>query len=302
MARDLSSGLVSPDVVITVSDYFCDIVPALAAKRTAGCRWIAWIHHRELPPSQRPGNRLVNTLTHRMQEWSLRRIARHADAAWTYDTDAGDLVRERLLSFGMPEERIRRMRCGVNVDDIHQAPEPPAKTVDATMVGVRPNKGLHDILPVWERVLARRPGTTLRLMGGMSGEAETLEEIRRKGLDRTITVFRPEGGFLPAPEYYAKLKESRILFAPSHEEGWGIAVCEAMAAGVPVAAYGLPVYRRIYGDAFRLVPCFDADAFADAIVEMLESSSAYAEYRGRGLQCAESFDWDRIADDDGAEI
>ena len=291
-----------PDVVFTASDYFCDIVPALVAKRTLGCRWIAWIHHRELPPSQRPGNRWVNTLTHRMQERSLRRIAAFADAAWTYDTDAGDLVRERLLAFGMPENRIRRMRCGVNVEDIHGVPEPLAKSVDATMIGVRPNKGLHDILPVWERVLAKRPGTTLRLMGGMSGEAETLDEIRRRGLEKTITVFRPEGGFLPAAEYYAKIKESRILFAPSHEEGWGIAVCEAMAAGVPVVAYALPVYRRIYGDSFRSVSCFDMNAFADAIVDTLDSPMRWNDYRQRGLSCADTFGWDRIAEEDGTEM
>ena len=287
----------APDVAITASDYFCDIVPAMCAKR-AGSRWIAWIHHRELPPSQRPGNRLVNALTHRMQEWSLRRIARHADSAWMYDTEAGDLVRERLLAYGMPESRIRRMRCGVNVEDIGRTPEPAEKSVDATMIGVRPNKGLHDILPIWERVLKRRPGTTLRLMGGMSGEAETLETIRARGLDRIISVFRPEGGFLPAADYYAKIRESKILFAPSHEEGWGIAVCEAMAAGVPVAAYGLPVYRRIYGESFLRVPCFDFDAFADAIVELLDSQAAYADYRARGLRCAETFGWGRIAEED----
>lgn len=287
----------APDVVITVSDYFCDIVPALRAK-WSGIRWIAWIHHRELPPFQRPGNRLVNALTYRMQEWSLRKIARHADSAWMYDTEAGDLVRERLLAYGMPESRIRRMRCGINVEDIEDTPEPSEKSVDATMIGVRPNKGLYDILPVWERVLKQRPGTTLRLMGGMSGEAETLEMIRARGLDRTISVFRPKGGFLPAPDYYAKIRESKILFAPSHEEGWGIAVCEAMAAGVPVAAYGLPVYRRIYGESFLHVPCFDFDAFADAIVELLDSREAFADYRARGLRCAETFGWGRIAEED----
>ena len=282
-------------VEITVSDYFCDIVPALRLKRRTGCRWIAWIHHRETPPSQRPGNRLVNTLTYRMQEWSLRQIARHADAAWVYDTEAGDLVRDRLLAFGMAPERIRIMRCGVNVGAIQAAPEPAAKSFDAAMIGVRPNKGLFDILPVWEEVVSLRPGTTLRLMGGMSGEAGVLEEIKAKGLDKAISVFRPEGGFLPAEDYYAQIKTARILFAPSHEEGWGMAVCEAMAAGVPVVGYDLPVYRRIYGDAFVRVPCFDHGAFARQIVRLLDDGALYNEYRRRGQSCAASFGWDAIA-------
>ncbi len=283
---------------ITVSDYFCDIVPALRLKRRTGCRWIAWIHHRETPPSLRPGNRLVNTLTYRMQEWSLRRIAKYADSAWIYDTDAGDLVRERLLAFGMEPSRIRIMKCGVNVAEIEAAPEPAAKSFDAAMIGVRPNKGLFDIVPVWEKVLALRPGTTLRLMGGMSGEGTVLEEIRVRGLDKAISVFRPEGGFLPAADYYAQIKTARLLFAPSHEEGWGMAVCEAMAAGVPVVGYDLPVYRRIYGDAFVKVRCFDAEDFARQIVRILDDASLFADYRKRGLACAASYGWDAIASAD----
>ncbi len=301
-ARPLAAHLTGgdPAVEITVSDYFCDIVPALRMKRRTGCRWIAWIHHRETPPLQRPGNRLVNTLTYRMQEWSLCQIACHADGAWVYDTDAGDLVRDRLLAFGMPAEKIRIMRCGVNVGAIQAAPEPTEKSFDAAMIGVRPNKGLFDILPVWEEVVAQRPGTTLRLMGGMSGEAGVLNEMRARGLDKVISVSRPEGGFLPAEAYYAQIKTMRILFAPSHEEGWGMAVCEAMAAGVPVVGYDLPVYRRIYGDALLRVPCFDHVAFAWQIVRLLDDRALYAEYRRRGRECAASFGWDAIAAADWA--
>lgn len=291
-----------PDCAITVSDYFCDVVPALAAKRRFGCKWIAWIHHRELPPSQRPGNRLVNALTYRMQEWSLRQIARHADAAWVYDTDAGDLIRERLLHWGMASDLVRTMLNGINCSDIAKAPEPSEKTADAVMIGVRPNKGLHDILPIWEKVLAMRPGTTLRLMGGMSGEADTLEAIRQRGLDRWITVFRPQGGFLPSSEYYAKIKEARILFAPSHEEGWGIVLCEAMAAGLPVVAYDLPVYRRIYGKDIRSVPRFDFAAFAHAIVEMLDRREVFDRYREQGLRRSSTYDWDSVAESDATAL
>jgi glycosyltransferase involved in cell wall biosynthesis len=295
-------GVPQPDVVITVSDYFCDIVPALAIKRRyPGCRWIAWVHHRERPPRERPGNRLVNELTLRMQDWSFRRIAAHADGVWMYDTDAGDQVRARLGELGMPAARMRFMLCGIDTAAIQQAPT-PAKTVDAVMIGVRPNKGLHDIIPVWEEVLRLRPGTTLRLMGGMSGEQAALEEMRRRGLDRVIEVFRSPGGFLAPADYYAKIKEARVLFAPSHEEGWGIMVCEAMACGLPAVTYDLPVYRRIYGDALRDVPCFDTRAFAAALVEMLDSSARFESYVHVGRVCASRYAWDTLALADDAAL
>ena len=166
------------------------------------------------------------------------------------------------------------------------------------MIGVRPNKGMYDIVPVWEQVAALRPGTTLRLMGGMSGERTVLEEIKARGLGEAISVFKPEGGFLPATDYYAQIKKARLLFAPSHEEGWGMAVCEAMAAGVPVVGYDLPVYRRIYGDAFAKVRCFDFEDFARQIALVLDDQALFAEYRRRGLACAASYGWDAIASAD----
>ncbi|MGI5870147.1 MAG: glycosyltransferase [Kiritimatiellia bacterium] len=151
-------------------------------------------------------------------------------------------------------------------------------------------------------MLRLRPGTTLRLMGGMSGEASVLAEIERRGLGHLIRAFRHPGGVLPQEDYYRKLKEGRILFAPSHEEGWGMAVCEAMAAGLPVAAYDLPVYRRIYGNAFSAVPCFDFAAFAKAIAGLLDSPGTFERYREAGRSTAAQYDWDAIAAGDSAGI
>ena len=295
------------DVLVTVSDYFCDIIPALALKRRTGAKWIAWIHHCETDPKERPGNRLVNELTYRMQRWSFRRIAAHADSAWINDTLAGDEIERRLLALGMPKSRIRRMQNGI---DLSAITSPNLQTFkpsnlqtfspDAVMIGVRPNKGLHDIIPIWQMVNKLRPGTTLTLMGGMSGEAEVVREIERLGLP--ITVFKPENGFLPAADYYAKIKEAKILFAPSHEEGWGIAVCEAMAAGLPVVAYDLPAYRKIYPGAYSAVPCFDQAMFAHAVARILNDPAEYDRLQNLGRICASQYDWNAIAAADSAAL
>ena len=300
--RAKSDDLPASDAVITVSDYFCDILPALAVKKRTGAKWIAWIHHCETTPSERPGNRLVNELTYRMQRWSFGRIAAEADCAWINDTIAGDEIERRLLESGMEKPRIRRMQNGIDLSAIAAASAANRRDggTDAVMIGVRPNKGLHDIIPIWRQVQKLRPGTSLTLMGGMSGEAEVVREIRRLGLP--ITVFRPDGGFLPAEEYYAKIKSAKVLFAPSHEEGWGIAVCEAMAAGIPVVAYDLPAYRRIYRNAYVPVPCHDFDAFARALVGILDDPRESARVSTAGKACASRYDWNAVAAADAAAV
>ena len=121
--RFRAAKLPRTDVLVTVSDYFCDIIPALALKKRTGAKWIAWIHHCETDPKLRPGNRLVNELTFRMQRWSFKRIAAHADAAWINDTLAGDEIERRLLALGMDKSRIRRMQNGIDLSTI-QATHP----------------------------------------------------------------------------------------------------------------------------------------------------------------------------------
>ena len=292
------------DVLVTVSDYFCDIIPALALKKRTGAKWIAWIHHCETDPKLRPGNRLVNELTFRMQRWSFKRIAAHADAAWINDTLAGDEIERRLLALGMDKSRIRRMQNGIDLSTIQATHpltlSPSHPLTDAVMIGVRPNKGLLDIIPIWQMVQKLRPDTTLTLMGGMSGEAEVVKEIER--LKLPITVFKPANGFLPAADYYAKIKEAKILFAPSHEEGWGIAVCEAMAAGLPVVAYDLPAYRKIYPGAYSAVPCFDQAMFAHTVARILNDPAEYARLQNLGRICSSQYDWNAIATADSAAV
>jgi glycosyltransferase involved in cell wall biosynthesis len=286
------------DLVITVSDYFCDVGPAsIMKRRNPGERWIAWIHHKELHPSRRPGIRLFNEMTWRMQEWSFRRIARDADQAWVYDTDAGEFIEKRLMELGLPTERIRKMLNGIDGGLIAKVPD-SVKTVDAVMIGVRPNKGSLDVVPIWKLVQRIRPGTTLRLMGGMAGEESLSKLIRKEGLENVIEIFKPSAGWLPFDAYVAKIKESRLLFAPSHEEGWGIALCEAMACGVPVVAYDLPVYRRIFGKALEAVQEGNFPAYAETICQLLDDTNRYEALKKRGQACAMQYDWDAVAHDD----
>ncbi len=283
------------DFCITVSDYFCDVVPAIVLKRkNRVCRWIAWIHHKELHPSQRPGNRWVNIITWWIQEWSFKRIARQADQAWVLDSDAGDEVASRLEALGMASDRIVRIQNGIDLHNIDAVAE-QSKIVDAVMIGVRPNKGLHDIVPVWRVAQRIRPGTTLRLMGGMTGVTALKKSIQKAGLTNCIEFVGDEDSFLPFDVFIKRIKECRVMFAPSHEEGWGIAHCEAMACGLPVVAYDLPVYDRIYGDALLKAPPLDCVNMAEKLCALLDDTKDFERYRALGRNVCQRYDWNAIS-------
>ncbi len=64
-------------------------------------------------------------------------------------------------------------------------------------------------------------------------------------------------------------KLDRFVFATTPSEGLGIALVEAMAAGVPVVASDVPACREVLegGRWGRLVPVRDAQVWADALTD-----------------------------------
>lgn len=63
------------------------------------------------------------------------------------------------------------------------------------------------------------------------------------------------------------IARSRAVLMPSHVEGYGLPVIEALALGAPVIAHNLPVYREIAGNIPLLIDVAEEDAWLEALVE-----------------------------------
>jgi glycosyltransferase involved in cell wall biosynthesis len=93
-------------------------------------------------------------------------------------------------------------------------------------------------------------------------------------------------------------------FSTTRDEGFGIALIEAMAAGLPVVASDVPACREVLaeGEAGRLVPAGDPDALASALRSLLRDPGlragwgARATARVRAAYAAErcAADWYRL--------
>jgi glycosyltransferase involved in cell wall biosynthesis len=82
---------------------------------------------------------------------------------------------------------------------------------------------------------------------------------------------------------------------PSVAEGFGLPLLEAAAAGAPVVASDLPVFRELEGLAALYAPPRDEQAWADALERIVADDALRRESAVRACAVAREYTWDRTA-------
>ncbi|CAN5559881.1 glycosyltransferase family 1 protein [soil metagenome] len=215
--------------------------------------------------------------------------ARRADAIVVNSRYTASLV-ER--TFGVPEDRLfvcspgpptwRALGRGPNV--------PPGGYV--LFVGtLEPRKNVGALLDAYSSLLGgQAPPAPLVIAGKTTPDSDVwLERLSKPPLAGHVRHL----GYVPDREnIYAG---ARLLVMPSRDEGFGIPVLEAMAAGVPVVAANRGALPEVLGDAGLLVDPEDVSALAAAIHRMLTDEAYAIGCAQRGLARAREFSWDHAA-------
>ncbi len=167
--------------------------------------------------------------------------------------------------------------------------------------GIEPRKGSGTLVQAIAslRRCGRRP--VLAVVGGHSFQdyrdyrERVLSSLPHLGLrldDDVVLLGTVADAELPA--WYAA---ADVFAFPSTKEGWGLAVLEAMSAGLPVVVSDLPVfgeYLRPGRDAL-MVPVDDAPALATALTAVLDDRQLAARLGSAGRAVSARFSWDRSA-------
>jgi glycosyltransferase involved in cell wall biosynthesis len=102
-------------------------------------------------------------------------------------------------------------------------------------------------------------------------------------------------GYLPTPEIRALMAASTALVLPSLEEGFGLPVVEAMAAGLPVICSRGSALEEVAGGAAALVNPLDTRSIADGMEKLMSDPTLAQRQREAGLAQSRKFDWDTAA-------
>jgi glycosyltransferase involved in cell wall biosynthesis len=189
---------------------------------------------------------------------------------------------------------------GVGLDTavISDVPDPDQKerVFDAVFVGRHDSeKGVFDLIKIWNIVTSQKPAAKLLMIGSCNPKngAKLSSLIQEYGLEDNVTMM----GTVGDDEKYSLMKRSKVCVFPSYVEEWGLVPMEALACGLPVVVYDLPVYAENIAScpaAFR-VRVGDLESIARVTLELL-TDNKYSSVGQLGPACVQGFGWEEIAE------
>ena len=194
------------------------------------------------------------------------------------------------------ELNLRRVYiCGNGVDINKFRPENRPKAYHAAFLGRIDftQKGIDTLLKAWALVSSELPNGKLVLIGGGSEEAYRQLKLMLNKLKLSNNVIVT--GFLSDEVLIKKLNESRIFVFPSRFEGFGLAVLEAMACGLPCILSDIPVFRELHESAAILIKPGDYKLLASTIINLLQNRELLKKLRNKSREHALNYTWSKVS-------
>jgi glycosyltransferase involved in cell wall biosynthesis len=162
---------------------------------------------------------------------------------------------------------------------------------------IHPKKGLERLLPHWQRVVEKRPDVRFAIAGKGDPEHEKPidELIQQHGLREHVVRV----GQLAGEKKWQALVDADVFVLPSHQEGFSMAITEALAAGcVPVVTEECNFDELNEFDCGTIIHDGNMPAFTQAVLDLLEDSERRTELAARGRRLvAERYTWEKVTED-----
>ncbi len=246
--------------------------------------------------------KFIGRYFHRLKR---RWLARESDRALQY-CDVINLPnadeRDLLPKTKVVGKKILIQPYGLNENDrtalaaAAKSPEARLQGKEICFVGMWSlRKGARDWGEIVDRVRKIIPNARFKFLGTTATDQKVLNDLRLSHSEfiSCISTYDPD-------ELPRQLGSCAVGLFPSYVEGFGLAVLEQLAAGIPTVAYDVPGPRHIL-EPLRsklLVPVGEASAIAGRATEILRlAPDDYDVLANRCRSIANEFQWERIASD-----
>ena len=180
-------------------------------------------------------------------------------------------------------ETTRYFPCTVH-EDYLQGPSSPRTTELFNIAwSGRQNlirKGIPELLQAVRQLVADGLDVRLNLAGHRGdGDAFLVEMVRTLGLEDRVSLLGP----LSRSEKIRRLRACDIYVQPSHYEGFGLAIAEAMGCGACVIVCNVGAVESVVGDCGVYVAPGSPTDLARTIKEVLQDGQLRQRLQGRAV-------------------
>lgn len=154
-------------------------------------------------------------------------------------------------------------------------------------------KGYDRLLDVFAKVVEKRPDWKLRIYG----DGTEADKLSRRA--RALRLHNNVAFMGSTADMENVLAKASLHVVTSRFEGFGMTIVEAFAAGVPVVSFDCPQGPReiiTSGQDGVLVPDGDIDAFANALLSLMDDQDELRRLAAGGLETVRRYRISEIAD------
>ncbi|HEV2523211.1 MAG TPA: glycosyltransferase family 4 protein [Candidatus Acidoferrales bacterium] len=198
-----------------------------------------------------------------------------------------EFVRKSFVEAGFPSDRIFLIPYGADLSGtLRVVQRSRRKTFNILFVGqISWYKGLHYLLEAYDRLGVEN--VSLTVIGMVHPEWLPYFEERFRRVQNPLRYL----GRVPRDELARHYEEADVFVFPSLGGGIGLAVYEAMAAGLPVITSDGDVVIRDGVDGL-VVPAHETERWAETLLRLKENADLRQRLGASAAERVRSFSWD----------
>jgi glycosyltransferase involved in cell wall biosynthesis len=277
------------DMVVASSQQIMETRPAWTLARRFQSRFAVKIHH--VLHAQVKRNSLYDRLFLAAERHCCRLIHRRADVVFCSVPAVAEDYRRLQVKLGLLPREVVVSGYGLDLAEFEMAVG-EARLFDVAFLGrMHEQKGVFDLGRYWQAVRNTVPGARMIVIGEGPHRARAEQICRSLGLGDSVTF----AGGVDDGRKNELLQQSRVGISLSYEEGWGLSICEYLAAGLPVVAYRLPVFEHVFPGQLDEVDLGNWRAAAERTIAWLNDEPRCRARADAGRQFIARYDYREVA-------
>ena len=225
--------------------------------------------------------------------WAVEKLQLKFDSKADLVIAVSEWTAQKAIKFGIPRHKLAIVPNGIDFKTIKRFSRAQRKPIIVCVSRFIEYKHQDHAVCAFAELTRYDPELQLHFVysGSIGGYENRIRRLVQKlKLEKKIFFHKA----VSEKEKFSLLSSARLMLFPSHVEGQGIAILEALACGTPVVAYNLPAYKGALFDgkngfAARLG---DVTGLASKALIALEKFSTLSKAASAS---AKRFDWTALA-------